>query len=281
MTIAYKRINVYDQQIFYREAGSVDSPVLLLLHGFPSSSHMFRNLIPLLEQKFHIIAPDYVGFGQSTAPDSHTFHYTFDNLTRHLSEMLVKMNIQSFFMYVFDYGAPIGFRLALNNPNMIKGIITQNGNIYEEGLGDKWKVRKRFWSNPTVEKRDTFKDAFSRKTIINQYTFGEKKNSVSPDGYELDIHYTHSSDYAERQLDLIYDYHTNVALYPEFQKYIRQYQPKILVMWGENDLSFIPKGALAFQKDSKHCKIILLEAGHFALETQYPIIAKEILKNFA
>lgn len=241
---------------------------------------MFRNLMPLLEDKFHIVAPDYIGFGQSSSPDTKHFTYTFENLTNYIDQFLKVLNLNNFYMYVFDYGAPIGFRLAWRNPKAILGIISQNGNVYEEGLGEKWKIRKDYWQNPTTEERKQFKSAFAKETVIGQYVNGEEPGSVSPDGYSLDLYYSNMPDYAERQSDLIFDYQTNVRLYPKFQQYLKHHQPKLLSIWGENDSSFVKAGALAFQQDNKNSKIILLEAGHFALETHYQVIAKEIKDYF-
>jgi len=278
--VIFKNINVQGKNIFYREAGNINKPYLLLLHGFPTTSHMFRNLIPLLENSYHIIAPDYIGFGQSDSPDNNLFTYTFENLTKYVHEFIQILDIRQYYMYVFDYGAPIGFRLALQNPESILGIISQNGNVYEEGLGEKWKIRKAYWQNPTLEKRKQFETAFSKETIISQYTNGEVAGSVSPDGYSLDIYYSNMPGYTERQSDLILDYQTNIKLYPQFQHYLKQYQPKLLAVWGKNDSSFIYPGALAFKKDNNNSKVVLLPAGHFALETHYKKIAELILDFF-
>ncbi len=276
----YKTIGINGLKMFYRETGDVTKPVFLLLHGFPTSSHMFRNLMLLLENNFHLIAPDYIGFGQSDAPDHTSFSYTFDNLTEYVERFLKELNIEKYFMYVFDYGAPIGFRLALHNPDKILGIVSQNGNIYEEGLGEKWNARKEYWNNPTEEKRELFKSAFAPATIISQYTYGEKEGSISPDGYSLDILYTQRKGYADIQSDLIYDYKSNVALYPEFQKYVKKYQPKLLAIWGKNDPSFIYKGAEAFKRDDEHASVILLDGSHFVLESNYRRISEEIINYF-
>ena len=277
----YKKANVKGLNVFYRESGDENKPVFLLLHGFPSASHMFRNLIPLIDNKFHVIAPDFVGFGQSDAPDNKTFSYTFDHLTEYVDGLLDALGVGKFYMYVFDYGAPIGFRLALKYPGRILGIVSQNGNVYKEGLGKKWEARAEYWANPTPEKRKSFESAFAPETIIGQYTTGEVEGSISPDGYSLDIFYTQSEGYAERQDDLIFDYQTNVALYPRFQKYLREYQPKLLAVWGKNDPSFIYPGAEAFKRDDLKAEVYLLDAGHFALESQYEFIAEKILQTFA
>lgn len=278
--ISYHTINVNNQEIFYREAGNKDKPVFLLLHGFPTSSHMFRNLMPLLENDFYLIAPDYIGFGQSASPSNKVFDYTFDNLAEYIKQFLSVLHINQYYMYVFDYGAPIGFRLALDLPNSILGIVSQNGNIYEEGLGKKWGKRKDYWLRPTAEKREFFKSAFAPETIIKQYHTGQESNYISPDGYSLDIYYTLSKGYADRQSDLIFDYQNNLKLYPKFQAYLKIYQPKLLAVWGKNDPSFIYPGAKAFLKDDPNSEVHLLNAGHFALETQYNKIAELILRIF-
>ena len=273
-TLKLKNIN-----IFYREAGKHDKPNLILFHGFPSSSNMFRNLIPLLENYFHLYAPDYPGFGESESPSRKDFKYTFENITDLMDDFIEKLNIDHFYMYVFDYGAPIGFRIALRHPEKILGIISQNGNVYEEGLGKKWETRKEYWENPKKELREQYKSAFSKEMVINQYTFGAPKGSVKSDGYEKDLYFAKNiPDYDEKQSDLIFDYQTNVALYPEFQNYLRKYQPKILTIWGKNDPSFIWEGALAFKKDVPTATIIPIDSGHFALESHANEIANEIIK---
>ncbi|MGX7204055.1 alpha/beta fold hydrolase [Enterococcus pingfangensis] len=277
--ISYNTIRVENLDIFYREAGRKDKPTMLLLHGFPSASHMFRDLIPKLSDDFHLIAPDYPGFGQSEAPNRNDFSYTFKHLTEIIEQFIEKLAINQFYLYVFDYGAPIGFRIASEHPEKILGIVSQNGNIYQEGLGEKWASRKDFWENPTREKRDSYRTAFSAETIIGQYTFGTRKNTVSPDGYTLDIAYTATEEYAERQLDLIFDYQNNIKAYPEFQKYVREQAPKLLAVWGKNDPSFVPLGAEAFKKDNPNTEVALLDTGHFALETHAAVIA-ELIKEF-
>lgn len=278
--IMYKKIQIDSLEIFYREAGSRAKPTFLLLHGFPSSSHMFRDLIPLLEDDFHVVAPDYPGFGQSSIPSRAEFSYTFDHLSEIVGKFLDALEIDRFFMYVFDYGAPIGFRLAIKNPESILGIVSQNGNVYREGLGEKWKARAEYWKNPTLELRERFKTAFAPETIWGQYTFGTEDGKVSPDGYSLDIFYTQRPEYDEIQSDLIFDYQTNVELYPAFQKYLREHQPKLLAVWGKNDPSFIPAGAEAFRRDLPSAEIHFVNSGHFALETHAREIASLIKSNF-
>ncbi|KRL53469.1 alpha/beta fold hydrolase [Furfurilactobacillus rossiae] len=276
----YNTTDVNGLNIFYREAGDSTKPTMILLHGFPTASHMFRELMPLLADQFHLIAPDFPGFGQSSAPDHATFAYTFDHLTDVVTAFIEQLNIDKFYMYVFDYGAPIGFRIALRHPDWILGIVSQNGNVYQEGLGNKWAERQDFWDHPTEAKRNSYRNAFATATIKDQYTFGTQPGTVSPDGYTLDIAYTRTAGYADRQLDLIYDYQNNIKMYPEFQAYLRQYQPKLLAVWGKNDPSFIYPGAEAFQKDDVHAKVAFVDSGHFALETHAAEIAQMMIEYF-
>ena len=274
----YKTIVIRGLKIFYREAASVDKPTFLLLHGFPSASHMFRELMPKLEDNFHLIAPDYPGFGQSDMPPRGEFEYTFDNIAEVIDDFHQAIGIEKFFMYVFDYGAPIGFRLALKHPESILGIVSQNGNVYREGLGKKWEARAAYWQHPTKELREQYKSAFAPETIIGQYTFGTPDGSVSPDGYSLDIFYTRRDGYDEIQSDLIFDYQSNVRLYPKFQQYLREHQPKLLAVWGKNDPSFIPAGAEAFKHDLPNAEVHFVDSGHFALESHVDEIAALIRK---
>lgn len=268
----YHFLEIEGLHVFYRKAGNPDKPVILLLHGFPSASHMFRELMPVLEKDYYLIAPDYPGFGNSSSPDRDNFQYTFDNITEIMEAFINQLRITKYALYVFDYGAPIGFRLAMRRPENVTAIISQNGNVYREGLGEKWADREEYWRNPTQEKRDSYRTAFDPDTIINQYIDGTKENQVSPDGYTLDIAYMSRPGNDEKQLDLIFDYQTNVKMYPEFQKYLQEYQPPLLAAWGKNDISFIPEGAEAFKKNLPKAVIHLLDTGHFALETH----AKEI-----
>ncbi|WP_125589692.1 alpha/beta fold hydrolase [Companilactobacillus jidongensis] len=277
--VKYKTININGLNIFYREAGDVTKPTMILFHGFPSASHMFRDLIPELEDRFHLIAPDYPGFGQSESPDHQKFEYTFDHLSEIMEDFLKSLSVDKFYMYVFDYGAPIGFKIAVRHPEWIEGIVSQNGNVYQEGLGSKWATRQDFWDDPTEEKRNSYRTAFEPKTIIGQYKFGTRPNSVSPDGYMLDIAYTHGEGYDQRQLDLIFDYQNNIKDYPNFQKYLRDNQPKLLAVWGKNDPSFIYPGAEAFKQDDENVEVDLIDSGHFALETHAKVIA-QLIKNF-
>ncbi len=278
-TIKYKTIKIEDTEIFYRESGNPKNPSILLLHGFPSSSFMFRELIPYLSDEYYLISPDYPGFGQTKSPIRSSFTYSFDNISNIIDKFTEKIGLKKYSMYVFDYGAPIGFRLALKHPERIESIITQNGNVYEEGLGKKWEARKEYWKNPTKELRKQFSSAYSFETIKNQYTFGTPENSVSPDGYMLDFAYVNLPERNEIQNDLIFDYQNNVKLYPQFQKYLKDNQPHLLAVWGKNDPSFIPNGANAFKKDLPNAEIHFVDSGHFALESHCYDIAK-IMKSF-
>lgn len=240
----YGSIDEDDTEVFYRECDDPEKPAMLLLHGFPTSSHMFRDLMPMLEESFHLVAPDYPGFGQSESPPRDSFAYTFDHLSEVVEDFVDALGIDRFHMYVFDYGAPIGFRIAARHPERIIGIVSQNGNVYEEGLGEKWRARAEYWRNPADELRQRYKGAFSRDTVVGQYTFGIDEGSVSPDGWSLDLWYASTiPDYAEKQSDLILDYRTNVAMYPEFQRYLRENRPRLLAVWGRNDPSFVWAGA--------------------------------------
>lgn len=275
----YHYLEVEQLSVFYREAGNPNKPVILLLHGFPSASHMFRELIPILAKDYHVIAPDYPGFGNTTSPDREEFAYTFDHLTEIIEAFVDRLGYAKYALYVFDYGAPIGFRLAMRYPERVTAIISQNGNVYHEGLGKKWATREEYWRNPTQEKRESYRTAFAPDTIKNQYLDGTQDNQVSPDGYTLDIAYMSRPGNDEKQLELIFDYQNNVKMYPQFQQYLREYQPPLLATWGKNDVSFIPAGAKAFKKDLPNAEIHLLDTGHFALETHANEIG-ELMLNF-
>ncbi|WP_176585804.1 alpha/beta fold hydrolase [Priestia megaterium] len=277
--VTYHTLEVEGLNIFYRKAGNPDKPTILLLHGFPSASHMFRDLIPVLEKDYYVIAPDYPGFGNTTSPDRKEFDYTFDHITEVIETFVNKLELDKYALYVFDYGAPIGFRLAMHTPERVTAIISQNGNIYREGLGSKWATREEYWENPTPEKRQSYRTAFAPETIKHQYIDGTQENKVSPDGYTLDIAYMGRPNNDEKQLDLIFDYQNNVKMYPEFQQYLRKHQPPLLAVWGKNDVSFIPEGAEAFKKDLPDAEIHLVDSGHFALETHAKEIG-ELMVNF-
>ncbi|MFF2908035.1 alpha/beta fold hydrolase [Paenibacillus sp. NPDC057934] len=275
----YHSVEVEGLEVFYRKAGNPDKPVILLLHGFPSASHMFRELIPVLEKDYYVIAPDYPGFGKTSSPDREEFQYTFDHITDVMESLIDTLMLTKYALYVFDYGAPIGFRIAMHRPERVTAIISQNGNIYREGLGEKWAAREEYWNHPTPEKRESYRTAFAPDTIKNQYVQGTEDNKVSPDGYTLDIAYMSRAGNDEKQSDLIFDYQSNVRLYPQFQKYLQEYQPPLLAVWGKNDVSFIPAGAEAFKQDLPKAEIHLLDTGHFALETHALEIGEQML-NF-
>lgn len=275
----FHRIQVKDCNIFYREAGNPENPTILLLHGFPSASHMFRELMPELADKYHLIAPDMPSFGQTECPSREHQAYTFDYLARVMDTFTEAIGMEHFAMYIFDYGAPVGMRLALWHPERIDAIISQNGNCYEEGLGKKWEARKEYWAHPTPKLRKQHESAFALETIKGQYCFGTPEGSVGPDGYTLDYAYVQQPERAEMQNDLILDYQSNVRLYPEFQQYFREHQPRLLAVWGKNDPSFIPAGAEAFKRDLPGAVVKFVDSGHFALESHHCEIA-DCIKEF-
>ena len=275
----YQFTTVNNCKVFYREAGNPENPTILLLHGFPSASHMFRDLMPELAGKYHLIAPDMPSFGQTECPSRESQVYTFDYLARVMDAFTEAIGLEHFSMYIFDYGAPVGMRLALWHPERIDAIISQNGNCYEEGLGKKWEARKEYWAHPTPELRKQYESAFALETIKGQYCFGTPEGSVGPDGYTLDYAYVQLPERAEMQNDLIFDYQSNVRLYPEFQKYFREHQPRLLAVWGKNDPSFIPAGAEAFKRDLPNAVVNFVDSGHFALESHHSEIAGYI-KDF-
>jgi pimeloyl-ACP methyl ester carboxylesterase len=276
MTVRYSRQVVGEVEVFYREAGPKNAPVILLLHGYPTASHMFRNLIPLLCDKFRLIAPDLPGFGQTKAPPRDKFDYTFDNFARIMDGFTRALGLRRYAVYVFDYGAPTGFRLAASHRERVTAIISQNGNAYEEGLSDSWNPFRTYWANPTAENRDACRVTLSPAATRAQYKVGSDPTLLSPDGYELDIAYLAREGQDEIQLDLIYDYRTNVALYPAWHEYFRQDRPPMLVVWGEKDPFFLPPGARAFQLDQPDAEVSFVDAGHFALETRAEIVADRI-----
>src|ERR1700744_3653649 len=273
--IAYRSADVGDLKIFYREAGAAAAPALLLLHAFPSASHMFRDLIPLLADQFHIIAPDLPGFGQSDPPKANTFASLAETIER-FTEIV---GFDRFAVYVFDYGAPTGFRLALRHPERITGIVSQNGNAYVEGLSDGWNPIRAYWQDPSEANRNALRAFLTPETTFWQYTHGVPdalKNRVSPDGYSLDNFYLARPASAEVQLNLFGDYQNNIALYPQFQAYFREHKPPFLAVWGRNDPFFLPSGAEAFKRDIPNADIRFFDTGHFALETHAKEIAEAI-----
>ncbi|MCW3154232.1 alpha/beta hydrolase [Achromobacter spanius] len=275
--ISYRFANVDGLNVFYREAGAVGAPKLLLLHGFPSSSHMFRDLIPLLADHFHIVAPDLPGFGRTDMPSRNDFNYTFDNMANVIDRFTDVVGFDRYAMYVFDYGAPTGFRLAVKRPERISAIISQNGNAYEEGLSEGWSPIQAYWRDPSEENRAALRPLLAPETTLWQYTHGvSDATAVSPDGYTLDDFYLARPDADEIQLDIFGDYKSNVALYPTFQAYFRTHKPPFLAVWGKNDPFFLPAGATAFKRDIPDADIRFFDTGHFALETHAEEIATAI-----
>jgi pimeloyl-ACP methyl ester carboxylesterase len=272
--IHYRTAKVDGRNVFYREAGAPDAPRLLLLHGFPTAGHMFRNLIPRLDDRFHIIAPDLPGFGNSDMPDKAN---TFDRIVETIDRFTETVGFDRYAVYVFDYGAPTGFRLAVKHPDRITAIISQNGNAYEEGLSDGWNPIRAYWQDASAANREALRAFLKPETTVWQYTHGvSDPTRVSPDGYTLDNFYLARSGVAEVQLDLFGDYKSNVALYPTFQQYFRTHTPPFLAAWGKNDPFFLPAGAEAFKRDIPNATVRFFDTGHFALETHAPEIASAI-----
>jgi len=280
--VHYRKVVANGQNIFYREAGPAGAPTILLLHGYPTSSHMFRALIPMLSSKYHVLAPDLPGFGYSDAPDRTKFAYTFDNIAKTMQSFVDGLALKRFAIYVFDYGAPTGFRLALANPEKITGIISQNGNAYVEGLSTGWKPIQKYWEHETKENRDALRTFVTPEGTKFQYFTGvEDTTMVAPESYTLDQHFLDRPESTEIQLDLLKDYKTNVALYPKFQEYFRTYKPKLLAVWGDKDPFFLPPGAEAYKRDIPDAIVKFYNTGHFALETHVRQIGNEILNFLA
>jgi pimeloyl-ACP methyl ester carboxylesterase len=276
--ITYHHALVDRQKVFYRKAGPETAPAVLLLHGFPTSSHMFRNLIPILAERYQVIAPDLPGFGFSDAPDREEFPYTFDNLAKVIDAFTRTIGLNNYAIYVFDYGAPVGFRLALAHPEQVTAIISQNGNAYEEGLSQGWNPIQKYWKEPTAENRAALRDFLTPASVKWQYLHGlQDELQVAPEAYTLDSALLGRPGNDEIQLDLFLNYASNVALYPKFQEYFRKHQPPLLATWGKNDPFFLPPGAEAFKRDNPNAEVRFYDTGHFALETHQREIGNAIL----
>ena len=273
--VHYRKVDVDGLKVFYREAGDPRKPTILLLHGFPTSSQMYRNLIPKLANRYHVVAPDYPGFGESDAPDRGTFQYTFENLSLVVERFTQKIGLRNYALYMMDYGAPVGFRLAVRHPERVTALVVQNGNAYVEGLREFWVPFRQYWQDNSLASREVLRGFLRIEATIFQYTSGVQDISlVSPDTWTVDQYRLDRPGNNEIQLDLFYDYQTNVALYPVWQNYLRTYQPPTLVVWGKNDPIFPAQGAEPFRRDLTNLEFHLLDTGHFALESHGPEIAK-------
>ena len=272
-----RRIGADGVSVFYREAGPKEGPILLLLHGFPASSFQYRELMLLLADRYRVIAPDFPGFGFTEVLEGRSYVYTFDALAKTMLAFTEALGLERYALYIFDYGAPVGLRLAMARPERITAIVSQNGNAYEEGLGDAWAPIRRYWNEPTKENREAVREALSPKGIREQYTTGAPHpERIKPEGYTLDIALIQRPGNMDIQLDLFLDYANNVKMYPSFQQYFRESQLKLLAIWGENDLFFIPAGAEAFRRDLPTAEVKLLDTGHFALETHVDEVAAAV-----
>ncbi len=276
-SIAYKTLAIDGVNIFYREAGSRSNPVILLLHGFPSSSHMYRDLMNDLVDRYYLIAPDYPGFGNSDMPDRDKYTYTFDNLSVTIEKFIDALKLTRFSLYMQDYGSPVGYRIAVRRPELIEALIIQNANAYEEGIGPAIDDGKRFWANRNTETENAMRNILTAEGTKFQYIDGvEDVQKISPDAYRYDQLFLDRPGNKEIQLDLLYDYRNNLTLYPVWQKYLREHQPRTLITWGKNDAMFTEKGAQAYKKDLPKAEIHLLNTGHFALEEFHTEIAAYI-----
>jgi len=280
--VHYRKASVRGMKIFYREAGETDAPALLLLHGFPTSSHMFRGLIPLLADRYRLVAPDLPGFGFTEGPDRASFKYTFDNLADVIDDFTHTIALGPFAIYVFDYGAPVGFRLALKHPERITAIISQNGNAYEEGLSEGWNPIQKYWKDPTAANRAALRGFLTPEATKLQYQHGVTDDALlAPESYSLDSALLAHPGNEDIQLDLFLDYASNVALYPKFQEFFRARHPPTLAVWGKTDPFFLPAGAQAFTRDNPDAEIHFYDTGHFALETHVGEIASAIREFLA
>jgi pimeloyl-ACP methyl ester carboxylesterase len=280
--VQYRRTGVDGVNLFYREAGDRSRPAIVLLHGFPSSSHMYRELIPLLSDSFHVIAPDYPGFGHSDAPSPEKFNYTFENLAQFSDALLEQIGITKYYLYLQDYGGPVGFRIALKHPERVLGLVIQNANAYEEGLSDKLKASALpFWKERNATTEGAMREVLNLEFTKAQYTVGALDPAhVSPDAWTFDQALLDRPGNSAIQLALLYDYRGNPPLYPAWQAYLRKHQPKTLIVWGRGDFLFTPAGAEAFLRDLPKARLHWLEGGHFALEEHAPTIAKKIKEEF-
>ncbi len=278
--VKYKTIEIQGVDIFYREAGSRNSPSIVLLHGFPTSSHMYRNLIKELSSDFHLIAPDYPGFGNSEQPSMQDFEYSFDNLAEIMDHFLQKLDVKKYSLYLMDYGAPIGFRIAAKHPERVTSLIVQNGNAYDEGLREFWDPIKKYWNDRSQENASPLAKFITHEGVKWQYTHGVRDpGRISPDNWINDLNHLTREGNPAIQLELFYDYQSNVPLYPEWQEYFRAHQPHTLIVWGENDYIFPADGAYPYKRDLKNLEFNLLNTGHFALEEDSEAIANYI-RNF-
>jgi len=282
VVIRYQTARANGVNVFYREAGDRNRPTIVLLHGFPTSSHMFRRLIPMLASKYHVVAPDYPGFGASEAPDQKAFDYSFENLAKTMEAFLKELRIDRYSLYLMDYGAPIGFRLATSHPDRVQSLIIQNGNAYIEGVGEVMKPIATYWESPSSANAEPLKGLMRPDGVKFQYTAGTRAPElVSPDNWAVDLHYLARSGNVEIQLALLYDYRKNVALYPQWQEYLRTNQPPTLIVWGKNDPFFTVPGAEGFRKDLKEVELHFLDTGHFALEEECEQISGRMLEFLA
>ncbi len=278
--VYHRTVEIEGQQIFYREAGPTDAPTILLLHGFPTSSHMFRNLIPALADEFHLIAPDYPGYGNSAMPPLDEFDYSFDHFARIVEALTDTLEIERYTLYVMDYGAPVGFRLATRRPDRVQALIVQNGNAYEEGLGEFWDPIKAYWADPTADNAVPLRGLLTLDATKWQYTNGVRDPEViSPDNWTVDQALLDRPGNDEIQLAMFYDYRTNVPLYPQWQQYLRSYQPPTLIVWGTNDFIFPVEGAHPYKRDLKDVEFHLLDTGHFVLEEDGDQVAR-LIRSF-
>jgi pimeloyl-ACP methyl ester carboxylesterase len=280
--ISIHRVEADGVSVFYREAGAPDAPVLLLLHGFPTSSFMYRELMPRLADRYRVIAPDLPGFGFTEVPAERKYTYTFDALARTIGAFTDALQLKHYALYVFDYGAPTGFRLAMAHPERVTAIVSQNGNAYEEGLGDAWAPIQRYWREPTPQNREAVRRELSPEGIRTQYTYGVPNPAIiAPEGYTLDAAMIARPGNMDIQLDLFLDYANNVKLYPAFQEYFRKSKPPLLAIWGKHDPFFIPPGAEAYRKDIPNAQVQFLDTGHFATETHVVEIASAMQQFLA